>query len=114
MAKGRLGAKAACNGGAIKNKIKRQQIYHRLKKEGGAAQRKARAARQKEAEKLGDAAPKPVQRTLDNTRETDETTVEPGKSPHATPRFPPRVRRPFPPHVGFFAFIEALTLFFRV
>jgi ribosome production factor 1 len=80
MAKGRLGATSR-NGRAgkdIKNKIKRQAVYHKLKKEGGAALRKARAMRQKEAEKLGDAAPKPVQRTLDNTREVDETFVQPG------------------------------------
>eukprot|EP00967_Tisochrysis_lutea_P074283 scaffold99696_cov31-Tisochrysis_lutea.AAC.2 len=80
MAKGRLGG-ASRNGRAgkeIRNKIKRQAVYHKLKKEGGAAQRKARALRQKEAAALGDDAPKPVQKTLDNTREADETLVRPG------------------------------------
>jgi len=79
MGKGRLGA---VNGGRaapdIKNKIKRQQVYHKLKREGGKAQRKARALRQKEAEALGEAAPAHVQRTLDNTREADDTMVQPG------------------------------------
>jgi len=93
----------------IKNKAKRQEVYHRqraLKREDKRAERKAR---KREREELGDAvrawttctrwphgiayltpaathtvhrsrpaslqAPKPKQRTLDNTREADETIV---------------------------------------
>ena len=76
MAKGRLGEKAGAVKG-IKCKVKRQQVYHKLKKEGDKAQRLARKLRKKEAEELGEAAPVRVQRTLDNTREEDETMVRP-------------------------------------
>ena len=39
----------------IKNKIKRVQVYQKLKKEGETAARKARKSRQKDAEALGEA-----------------------------------------------------------
>jgi len=74
MAKGKLGKQNVSN---IKNKLKRQQMYHKLKKEGDKSQRQARKLRQKEAEALGEDGPRPVQRTLDNTREVDETLVHP-------------------------------------
>mmetsp|Transcript_5491 Transcript_5491/g.12752 ORF Transcript_5491/g.12752 Transcript_5491/m.12752 type:complete len:92 (-) Transcript_5491:22-297(-) len=76
MAKGRLkGGNAKVK--SIKNKVKRVEVYQKMKKEGEKTQRKERKARQKETEALGEAAPKPVQRTLDNTREVDETVVRP-------------------------------------
>eukprot|EP00310_Coccolithus_braarudii_P014679 CAMPEP_0183341232 /NCGR_PEP_ID=MMETSP0164_2-20130417/7508_1 /TAXON_ID=221442 /ORGANISM="Coccolithus pelagicus ssp braarudi, Strain PLY182g" /LENGTH=309 /DNA_ID=CAMNT_0025511489 /DNA_START=242 /DNA_END=1171 /DNA_ORIENTATION=+ len=75
MAKGR--GTAGDRVGGIKNKIKRQQMYHKLKKEGDKAAKQARKLRQKEAEELGEAAPQTVQRTLDNTREADDTVVGP-------------------------------------
>jgi len=83
MAKGKLGANQGRLSG-IKNKIKRQQEYHKLKKQGDKAQKQARRLRQKEAEELGEDAPKRAQRTLDNTREPDETLVEAGDEEVAT------------------------------
>ena len=75
MGKGRLGGRSVPQ---IKNKIKRVQVYQKLKKEGETAARKARKSRQKDAEALGEEAPKPPpQRTLDNTREADLTIVHP-------------------------------------
>jgi ribosome production factor 1 len=77
MGKGRLnGAKLP----TIRNKAKRVQVYQKLKKEGDKAQRTARKARKKEAEALGDDAPdtSQQQRTLESTREVDETVVQPG------------------------------------
>lgn len=77
MAKGKMGgAKGEIK---IKNKIKRVAVYQKLRKDGERKQRGERKARQKEAEALGDAAPaRPPPRTLDNTREADDTVVQPG------------------------------------
>ena len=75
MAKGKLGKG---NVSRIKNKQKRVQVYNIQKKEGDKAARAARKQRQKDAEALGEEAPRPVQRTLDNTREIDQTMVQPG------------------------------------
>eukprot|EP01116_Phalansterium_solitarium_P023613 TRINITY_DN8375_c0_g1_i2.p1 TRINITY_DN8375_c0_g1~~TRINITY_DN8375_c0_g1_i2.p1 ORF type:complete len:255 (-),score=127.58 TRINITY_DN8375_c0_g1_i2:651-1415(-) len=62
----------------IKNKIKRSQVYHEQKARRATEKRKERAKRKKEEEELGDEAPaKKVPRTLDNTREADETVVTP-------------------------------------
>ncbi|KAL1525516.1 hypothetical protein AB1Y20_020372 [Prymnesium parvum] len=77
MGKGRLKSGNAKLKG-IRNKLKRVEVYQKLKKEGEATKRKERKARQKEAEALGEAAPKPPpQKTLDNTREVDDTIVQP-------------------------------------
>jgi ribosome production factor 1 len=76
MAKGKMKGSAMPN---IKNKMKRVQVYQKMKKQGIATERRERKARQKEAEALGDEAPaRPAQRTLDNTREADGTIVQPG------------------------------------
>jgi len=61
----------------IKNKIKRAQVFAQQKSEKKRASKEAREQRRKEAEELGEAAPKPVQKTQDNTREFDETVVQP-------------------------------------
>ncbi|XP_003745783.2 ribosome production factor 1 [Galendromus occidentalis] len=63
----------------IKNKAKRQEIYFKLKKEKNKAKREARLKRVKELKALGEnAPPKQIPRTLENTREYDETVVEAG------------------------------------
>lgn len=78
MGRGSLGAggKAA----DIKNKIKRVTMYQKSRKEGEKQARVNRKARQKEAEALGEDAPDRSlqQRTLDNTRDADDTVVQPG------------------------------------
>lgn len=77
MGKGRLGAGAKI--ADIKNKAKRVEVFRRLKKEGTGKARKERKARQKEAQELGEHAPDyGKQKTLDNTREADDTIVQPG------------------------------------
>ena len=77
MGRGRIGGQ---NVPEIGNKIKRAQVVQRLKKEGEKANRLARRQRQKEAEALGEAAPdlSKQQRTLESTREADDTVVQPG------------------------------------
>jgi ribosome production factor 1 len=76
MAKGKVGAGAQKLKG-IKCKAKRIEVFQKLKKEGDTQNRKDRKKRQKDAEALGDDAPdlKLQQKTLDNTREVDETIV---------------------------------------
>ncbi|GAB6029334.1 Ribosome production factor 1 [Chamberlinius hualienensis] len=60
----------------IKNKIRRQAAYIKLLRAKKKAKYEARQKRKEEAERLGDAAPKPVTRTLENTRERDETMIK--------------------------------------
>jgi len=61
----------------IGNKQKRSDKYSQAKSEAKRAHSKARKKRKREAELLGDdAPPKQVARTLDNTREADDTIVE--------------------------------------
>jgi hypothetical protein len=61
----------------IGNKIKRSEVYHKQKREREAARQAERERRRKERESLGDDAP-PVApaRTLDNTREWDDTVID--------------------------------------
>lgn len=61
----------------IKNKMKRTEQYQKQKAEKRKFKSDLRAKRKKDAEALGEEAPKKVQRTLDNTREVDETMVNP-------------------------------------
>lgn len=65
--------------GQIKNKSKRMEIYAKQRKEKEEAKAARRAARQKErevAEAAGEAVPAKLEpRTLDNTREFDDTFV---------------------------------------
>eukprot|EP00301_Raphidiophrys_heterophryoidea_P001723 c1081_g1_i1.p1 GENE.c1081_g1_i1~~c1081_g1_i1.p1 ORF type:complete len:313 (-),score=44.77 c1081_g1_i1:110-1003(-) len=66
------------NSGGIRCKVKRSQVYHREKIEKKRAKKKARDLRSKEAELLGNDAPKKQKpKTLDNSREEDKTVVEP-------------------------------------
>mmetsp|Transcript_1578 Transcript_1578/g.3357 ORF Transcript_1578/g.3357 Transcript_1578/m.3357 type:complete len:226 (+) Transcript_1578:190-867(+) len=67
------------NPGRIKNKLKRSEMYGKYLLEKKARKRQTRIQREKEAEALGDDAEirKQVTRTLDNTRETEVTTVQP-------------------------------------
>eukprot|EP00092_Neocalanus_flemingeri_P024450 GFUD01026513.1.p1 GENE.GFUD01026513.1~~GFUD01026513.1.p1 ORF type:complete len:380 (-),score=114.96 GFUD01026513.1:30-1169(-) len=60
----------------IKNKIRRNEEWIKLKREKKKDKRARQDARKKEAEVLGDAAPpKLVPKTIDSMREYDETTV---------------------------------------
>ncbi|KAG2500317.1 hypothetical protein HYH03_001893 [Edaphochlamys debaryana] len=65
----------------IKNKLKRSELYQKLKHQKEKTKAKERRKKQKEAakaEEMGlEPPPKPVQHTLDNTREADDTMVEP-------------------------------------
>jgi len=59
-----------------KNKIRRRELYSKLKKEKKKEKRKRQDARKKVAKALGDdAPPKLVPKTIDSMREYDETTV---------------------------------------
>ena len=65
--------------GEIANKIKRAEVHAKQQHEKKRLQSEARRKRQRAAEELGAAAPpKQVPRTLDNTREVDDTIVAPG------------------------------------
>jgi ribosome production factor 1 len=66
------------NPGHIKNKIKRAEVYKKYKSEKKNQKKKLRQERVKEVEALGEAAPpKQIPRTLENTREAEETMVQP-------------------------------------
>ena len=61
----------------IKNKLKRNEVYAKYKNEKKVIKKKLRAERVKEIEALGDAAPpKQIPRTIENTREEEETMVK--------------------------------------
>lgn len=66
----------------IKNKAKRSEIHSKLKREKKLDKRKkhkARDAADKRAIELGEELPpRPVPRTIENTREADETVCKPG------------------------------------
>lgn len=65
--------------GEIKNKMKRAQVHAKQQQEKKKEKSEARRKRQRVAEELGANAPaKQVPRTLDNTREVDDTIVAPG------------------------------------
>mmetsp|Transcript_6379 Transcript_6379/g.17852 ORF Transcript_6379/g.17852 Transcript_6379/m.17852 type:complete len:365 (-) Transcript_6379:419-1513(-) len=65
----------------IRNKLVRGEAYAQLKKEKKKLKREARQKRQKEADKAEEEGveppPKQIPRTLENTREKDETMVQP-------------------------------------
>jgi len=62
----------------IKNKMRRTQLYQDEKAKKKKEKKQRRLMRKKEAEILGDKAPpKLVPKTLENTREFDETIVNP-------------------------------------
>lgn len=62
----------------IGNRIKRQQIYHEGKADKRKAKKQAQLKRKRDSELLGeDAPPKKAPKTLENTREEDETVVDP-------------------------------------
>merc|ERR1712018_261401 len=59
-----------------KNKIRRRELYKKLKSEKKKEKRKRQDARKKIAKALGDdAPPKLVPKTIESMREYDETTV---------------------------------------
>jgi ribosome production factor 1 len=67
------------NPGRIKNKMKRAEVYVKYKSQKKAEKRKLRLEKVKEVEELGEKAPpKQIPRTLENTREYEETMVKPG------------------------------------
>jgi ribosome production factor 1 len=62
---------------SIRNKIKRVQVVQAVKAKKAADKRERREARKQVEVELGSSAPpKPVARTLDNTREWDDTYVD--------------------------------------
>ena len=64
------------NPSKIGNKAKRQAVYAKYKQQKKKTKRKLRQDKKKENESLGEnALPKPIPRTIENTREVDETTV---------------------------------------
>eukprot|EP00590_Aulacoseira_subarctica_P004990 CAMPEP_0172430248 /NCGR_PEP_ID=MMETSP1064-20121228/53700_1 /TAXON_ID=202472 /ORGANISM="Aulacoseira subarctica , Strain CCAP 1002/5" /LENGTH=338 /DNA_ID=CAMNT_0013176179 /DNA_START=201 /DNA_END=1217 /DNA_ORIENTATION=+ len=67
------------NPGHIRNKLKRSEVYGKYLLEKKAQKRKDRLKRAKEAEALGEdvAVEKKQPRTLENTREKEETMVQP-------------------------------------
>eukprot|EP00941_MAST-03F_sp_MAST-3F-sp1_P001258 g1258.t1 len=66
------------NTSRIANKCKRTQVYAKVKKKRVLEKKARREKRKREADELGDEAPaKQVPKTLDNTREADETVVTP-------------------------------------
>ena len=58
----------------IKNKAKRQEVFGRIKRQKADIKKAKKAKRQKDSEENPD-APKKVPKTLDNMRESDETSV---------------------------------------
>lgn len=66
------------NPSEIANKHKRQEVYQKLKVAKQAEKQERREKRKRESDELGDEAPpKQIPRTLDNTREYDDTAVAP-------------------------------------
>lgn len=62
----------------IKNKMKRQLVMQKYRKEKKEAKKATQLKRRREAEEMGeDAAPKMEPRTIDNTREKEVTMVSP-------------------------------------
>jgi ribosome production factor 1 len=62
----------------IKNKVKRTAMYAKYKSQKKKLKKILRQERVAEVEALGEAAPpKQVPRTIENTREVDETVVQP-------------------------------------
>lgn len=61
----------------VKNKLRRRELYIEYKKEKNKAKRELRKQRAKEYKALGDEAPpKQVPKTIESTREPDETWVQ--------------------------------------
>jgi hypothetical protein len=58
----------------IKNKAKREEVFSRIKRQKADIKKAKKAKRQKDAKENPD-APKKVPNTLDNMRETDETSI---------------------------------------
>ena len=64
---------------SIGNKAKRAEVFAKLKRAKLKAKQERRDGRKRLRKELGDAAPpKLVSRTLENTREFDETIVDAG------------------------------------
>jgi ribosome production factor 1 len=61
---------------SVKNKILRNELYRKEKMLRMKEKRQLRIQRKKDAKSMGDKAPKPVQKTIENTREPDPTTVQ--------------------------------------
>jgi ribosome production factor 1 len=60
----------------IKNKMKRQQVMAKFRKEKKELRKAGQEARRREQEELGDKAPPKLEpRTIDNTRETEVTMI---------------------------------------
>lgn len=62
----------------IKNKVKRTMMYAKYKSQKKKLKKKLREERVAEVEALGEAAPpKQIPKTIENTREVDDTLVQP-------------------------------------
>jgi hypothetical protein len=59
----------------IKNKAKRQEVFGRIKKQKAEIKKVKKEKRKREVSENPD-APKKIPRTLENTRETDETGIQ--------------------------------------
>ncbi len=65
------------NPSAIKNKMKRKEVYAKYKSAKKTMKKKLRQEKVAETEALGEKAPpKQVPRTIENTRVEDETSVQ--------------------------------------
>jgi ribosome production factor 1 len=65
------------NPSQVKNKVKRTTLYTKYKSEKKAAKRKLKKERVKEADVLGEEAPKMIPRTIENTRLQDDNRILP-------------------------------------
>ncbi|CAG2119456.1 unnamed protein product [Medioppia subpectinata] len=61
----------------IKNKLRRRELYIKMKKEKKETKKTARSERQNTAKALGEKATKMVPKTIESMREPDETMVDP-------------------------------------
>lgn len=61
---------------SIKNKIKRQEVYSKVRQQKKTEKKERRSQRTMQIEKLGSDALRPKPKTLDNMREADETLVQ--------------------------------------
>ncbi|CAG2182702.1 unnamed protein product, partial [Oppiella nova] len=61
----------------IKNKLRRREMYVKLKKQKKEAKKESRTERQNMAKAMGEKAIKQVPKTIESMREPDETMVDP-------------------------------------
>jgi ribosome production factor 1 len=73
-----MAGRSSNNTASIACKVKRTQVYAKVKRKKKLEKQARREKRKREAEELGlEAPPKQIPKTLDNTREADSTVVRP-------------------------------------